>query len=540
MREAEKLQHESRVLWASRTQTLETRTDLAGARRGPLVGRDPEGAAQQIAEGPVGQRPPVRRTMNLGDRHALGPPAIDGILAQAALADAGDTDHADHLTVPRQGPTQGRLQAGDLVRTTDEAREAARPRGLDAAADAARAHEGEAANRLAHALDADLADGLECEEVGHQGGRVCRQVDASGGGALLHASREADGMTLRGVVHAQVVADRPDDHPPEFSPMRTPKRSLRVRRSSCAKGRSCSHTSSAAWHARCAWSSCAIGAPKSAMTPSPVNCDRSEAGAVEALQRGSASTARWRSQWSASTRQTMASTIGTARGSTQGSWRPPAARRAAWPSRSTVSCCAADGGGGLEGDAQHDALAVADAALDAAGAVGGGARPAVRAPARRRRCARCRSARAGEAAADLEALRRGQREQALREVGLELVEHRLAEPGRHAARHALDHAAERVAAPRARRRWPPPCARRPRGPGSAPGSPRSARASRSPGRPSTRWRGRARPRRAPRVRDRARGASARSAPAATRPIVSRALARPPPCQLRTPYFASLV
>jgi hypothetical protein len=28
------------------------------------------------------------------------------------------------------------------------------------------------------------------------------------------------------------------------------------------------------------------------------------------------------------------------------------------------------------------------------------------------------------------------------------------------------------------------------------------------------------------------------APAATRPIVSRALARPPPCQLRTPYLAS--
>ena len=40
---------------------------------------------------------------------------------------------------------------------------------------------------------------------------------------------------------------------------------------------------------------------------------------LELLQRGSASTARWRSQWSASTRHTIASTIGTARGSTQGS-----------------------------------------------------------------------------------------------------------------------------------------------------------------------------------------------------------------------------
>ena len=30
------------------------------------------------------------------------------------------------------------------------------------------------------------------------------------------------------------------------------------------------------------------------------------------------------------------------------------------------------------------------------------------------------------------------------------------------------------------------------------------------------------------------------APAATRPMVSRALARPPPCQLRIPYLASVV
>ena len=36
------------------------------------------------------------------------------------------------------------------------------------------------------------------------------------------------------------------------------------------------------------------------------------------------------------------------------------------------------------------------------------------------------------------------------------------------------------------------------------------------------------------------GACARWRPPATRPIVSRALARPPPCQLRMPYFASVV
>ena len=56
-----------------------------------------------------------------------------------------------------------------------------------------------------------------------------------------------------------------------------------------------------------------------------------------------------------------------------------------------------------------------------------------------------REERAGEAAADLEALGGGQREHRLGEVGVELVEHRLAQPGRHAARHRLDDAAERVA-----------------------------------------------------------------------------------------------
>jgi len=44
----------------------------------------------------------------------------------------------------------------------------------------------------------------------------------------------------------------------------------RSRRSSWAYPRSASRKWSAAQHARCAWSSCAMGAPKSAMMPSPV------------------------------------------------------------------------------------------------------------------------------------------------------------------------------------------------------------------------------------------------------------------------------
>jgi hypothetical protein len=87
----------------------------------------------------------------------------------------------------------------------------------------------------------------------------------------------------------------------------------------------------------------------------------------------------------------------------------------------------ADGGAGLEGDAQLDGPAVADAALDSARSVRRGAQPAARPRDEGVVVLDARHARAGEAAADLEALRGGQGEQVLRELGLELVEHRPAD-----------------------------------------------------------------------------------------------------------------
>ena len=64
---------------------------------------------------------------------------------------------------------------------------------------------------------------------------------------------------------------RPTTTSPEFSPMRagTPK-PTRVC-CDCEKRSSSRASSSAAWQARTPWSSCATGAPKSAITPSPVN-----------------------------------------------------------------------------------------------------------------------------------------------------------------------------------------------------------------------------------------------------------------------------
>ena len=102
------------------------------------------------------------------------------------------------------------------------------------------------------------------------------------------------------------------------------------------------------------------------------------------------------------------------------------------------------GRGGLEGHAKHNFLAVADAALRAATAVGRGAD----APIARLKKVVVLAAplqRTGEAAADLEAFGRGQREHRLGEVGLEAVEDGLAQPRRHAAHATLDDAADGVA-----------------------------------------------------------------------------------------------
>src|SRR5215471_19145785 len=111
----------------------------------------------------------------------------------------------------------------------------------------------------------------------------------------------------------------------------------------------------------------------------------------------------------------MASTIGTARGSTHGSWRPCASSLAARPARSTVSCARRIVAVGLKATRTTTSSPLL--------------MPPCTPPERLLR------------------VRGRQRHQRAREVRLELVEDGLAEAGGDAARHALDYAAQRVAAP---------------------------------------------------------------------------------------------
>ena len=66
------------------------------------------------------------------------------------------------------------------------------------------------AQRRAHTLHGKLPEIAQEKVAGHQTRRVVGQVDPIGSGELFHALCQTDGVALRGVVHAQVVANRAD------------------------------------------------------------------------------------------------------------------------------------------------------------------------------------------------------------------------------------------------------------------------------------------------------------------------------------------
>ena len=61
------------------------------------------------------------------------------------------------------------------------------------------------------ALHAEVAEVFELEVAADQRRRRRRQVADIGRGERLHALRQTDGVSLRGVAHAEIVADRADD-----------------------------------------------------------------------------------------------------------------------------------------------------------------------------------------------------------------------------------------------------------------------------------------------------------------------------------------
>ena len=132
------------------------------------------------------------------------------LVAETTLPDAGlghDSDRpASVLGVP-----QGLVEQLELPLATEERRQAASGRRLQAGASGGRRHEREGSYRLREALDLELAELVELEEALDQYCGLRRQIGTPGLGEGLHARRQPHRVADRRVVEGLVRTDAAHD-----------------------------------------------------------------------------------------------------------------------------------------------------------------------------------------------------------------------------------------------------------------------------------------------------------------------------------------
>ena len=179
---------------------------------------DAEVGARQLEHHEKGHRLPVCHPVRLVDGNAPYPAALEELVAEPALSDAGLAQHRYHPAVPLERAPQRRLERGGLLLPPDEAREAPPAGDLEPRPERADAAQLIDPERVPHPLQREAAEVLEVEVPCDQRRRVLGQVDLPGLGEPLHALCEAHRVALRRVVHAQIVSDRADDHLPRIEP----------------------------------------------------------------------------------------------------------------------------------------------------------------------------------------------------------------------------------------------------------------------------------------------------------------------------------
>src|SRR4029450_1894926 len=161
-------------------------------------------------------------------RHATG--ALDELVTEAALSRARLRGNEGNSRATCLRPTQTPLEQSELALAARDAREAARPAALQAARDPPRTSQLEHAHENACPLETVFAAVEEVEKTRCEARGLLGHSDAAWWRQLLHPGGEPDDVSLRGVVHAQVVADPPHDdlagvqaHPPrELEPALAP------------------------------------------------------------------------------------------------------------------------------------------------------------------------------------------------------------------------------------------------------------------------------------------------------------------------------
>ena len=174
----------------------------------PLV--DAEVRAQELVNGQQRNRLAVRGAVGLVDGDLAAAAALRELVAEPALAHAGLADHTHHAPLPFQHVLQRRVERRELVRAADQAREAACPRHVHPRPHRAHPDELEDLDRVPRPLHWGTPQRRKLEVALDQMRRALGHADAARLGQRLHALRQAHRVTLRGVVHAQVVADLAD------------------------------------------------------------------------------------------------------------------------------------------------------------------------------------------------------------------------------------------------------------------------------------------------------------------------------------------
>ena len=141
----------------------------------------------------------------------MGVMRMDELVVEARLPDARLADDRDELPAPATDLVPGAAELIHLSVTTDEARQPPPRRGFEAAAGRARSRQLEHLDRLADPLDRDRPERGDMHHALGQVQGAGGEPDAAGRRELLHACRQVRGVAHRGVVHAQIAADRAHD-----------------------------------------------------------------------------------------------------------------------------------------------------------------------------------------------------------------------------------------------------------------------------------------------------------------------------------------
>ena len=175
-------------------------------------------ALEQVEHGEVGRRLAVGHGGTLEYRPPLRVVGVDELVDQARLPHAGLPDHGDDLAMPRPGLLQRLLQGRQLLLPSHEAGEPTRRCGLQAPADRTGPRQLKDLHGLGQPPDGKLSQGVDLHEaLGQPEGRGS-QPDTPRGRELLHTRGQMRGLADGGIVHMQVVANRPHHDFPGVEP----------------------------------------------------------------------------------------------------------------------------------------------------------------------------------------------------------------------------------------------------------------------------------------------------------------------------------